>query len=393
MSGRLCMVVHGPYPLGEPRVEREAAAARDAGWDVEVLATRRTGERPVERADGVLVRRLPVEHRRGVGPAAVIREYLAFTLLAGKVLARGRRHDVVQVHAPPDFLVAAAVVPRVRGARVVLDVHDLSSHMFAMRFGDRRGAGLAGRLLRLVERVAARAADAVVTVHEPYRTELERGGVQARKLTVLMNSVDESRLPPPGGHAPAADGFRVVYHGTITPPYGVDLLVRAAARAVPHVDGLRLELYGEGDELPGVRELAAGLGLGERLSTSDRYLPHRQVLERIAGASAGVVPNRPTRLNRFALSSKLFEYVALGIPVAVADLPTLRAHFSDDEVRFFRAGDSEALADALVELAAEPVQAAERARRARERYEEYRWAGQSRRYLDLLDSLVAAPRS
>jgi glycosyltransferase involved in cell wall biosynthesis len=207
-------------------------------------------------------------------------------------------------------------------------------------------------------------------------------------LTVLMNSVEESRLPRADGATGRTNGFRVVYHGTITPPYGVDLVVRAAAQARAQIPNLSLELYGGGDELPAMRRLAGELGVAEVLHTSRDYLNHREVLERVSGASAGVVPNRPTRLNRFALSSKLFEYVALGIPVAAADLPTLRAHFSDDEVRFFRAGDDSALAEALVEIAADSDAARRRAENARRRYETYRWPNQARRYVALLDRLV-----
>jgi glycosyltransferase involved in cell wall biosynthesis len=381
------MVVHGPYPVGEPRVEREALAASAAGWDVDVVAMCRGGEPAEEQVDGVRVRRLPIEHQRGGGFAGVLREYVSFTALATKTLGGCARYDVVHVHAPPDFLVVAALLPRLRGARAILDVHDLSSDMFAMRFGDRPGAGAAERLLRVVERIATRFADAVVTVHEQYRAELEGRGVPPNRLTVLMNSVDESHLPAALGEN--GDAFRVVYHGTITPPYGVDLLVRAAAHATSDVENLRLELYGEGDELPEVLSLAAELGLSGRLRVSAGYLPHRAVLERVAGASAGVVPNRPTRLNRFALSSKLFEYVALGVPVVVADLPTLRAHFSDDEVRFFRAGDDAALVDALVDVATDQDAARARAEAARRRYAAYRWPEQARRYVELLDRLVA----
>jgi len=381
------MVVHGPYPLGEPRVEREALAARAAGWQVEVLATRRAGEAAEEQVDGVLVRRLPIEHRRGAGFAAALREYVGFTCLATRELARGPWHEVVHVHAPPDFLIGAAFVPRLRGARVILDIHDLSSDMFAVRFSDRFGAGAANVLLRIIERVATRAADAVVTVHKPYHDELQRRGVATQKLTVLLNSVDESRLPAVGRES-SADGFRIVYHGTITPHYGVDLLVRAAAQAAMRVEDLRLEIYGEGDELPALRALAGEVGLSERLSTIDGYLPLNTVLERIAGASVGVVPNRPTRHHRLALSSKVFEYVALRIPVAAADLPTHRAHFSEDEVRFFRAGDESALAAALVDVAANPDTARRRAEKALKRYEAYRWSEQARRYVELLDRLA-----
>jgi glycosyltransferase involved in cell wall biosynthesis len=100
-----------------------------------------------------------------------------------------------------------------------------------------------------------------------------------------------------------------------------------------------------------------------------------------------VVPNRPTRLNHYALSSKLLEYVELGIPVAVAGLPTLREHFADDEVFFFTPGDSEALAAALRAIAREPDAARARAAAARRRARAYAWEANAARYVRLLDDL------
>jgi glycosyltransferase involved in cell wall biosynthesis len=384
------MIVHGPYPVGEPRVAREARAARAAGWEVDVVATRRPGEPTDELVDGLTVVRLPVVHKRGGGAARLMSEYLRFVALASVEVARRSRRSryrVVQVHNPPDFLVAAALLLKLRGARIVLDVHDLSADMFAMRFGGQRWARLLERGLRLVERGAAAVADAVVTVHEPYRRELAAHGVPPDKITVVMNSLDEALLPQePRG--PVGEAFRVVYHGTVTPHYGVDLLLDAFASISVELPHATLEILGAGDSVPELRRRLADAGLEDRVVLSGEYLPHAEVLRRVAGAGVGVVPNRPTRLNQFALSSKLFEYVALRVPAVVADLPTLAEHFSGEEVRFFLAGDPDALADALREVAADPERAGLRANAARRRYEAYRWPVQARRYVELLDSLV-----
>jgi glycosyltransferase involved in cell wall biosynthesis len=389
MTRRLCMVVHGPYPIGEPRVAREVSAALAAGWEVDVIATRRADEPLRETVDGARVMRLRLIHRRGANAAAVITEYLGFTLLVALKVARehGRRsYDIVHVHSPPDFLIASAAFARLRGARVILDIHDLSPDMFAMRFGERRGGHIAERVLRRVERIATRLADRVVTVHEPYRRELAARGTPADKIVVVMNSLDEALLPD----AAVTDetSTRVVYHGTVTSHYGLDLVIEALASLRNELPDITLEIYGEGDDAKPLQRLANSLQLGNRVRFSAGYLGHREVLKLVSGATIGVVPNRSTPLNKYALSSKLMEYVALGIPAVVSDLPTLREHFDDNEVAYFTPGDSRSLASTLQATLRDPLAAARRTEAARQRYEAYRWPLQAERYVSLLADLA-----
>jgi glycosyltransferase involved in cell wall biosynthesis len=386
------MLVHARYPVGEPRVEREAKAARDAGRDVEVVCLREPGEPRREVVDGIRVRRLPVRHRRGVGFALTLLEYVWFAALATVALgARRRAPAVVHVHTPPDFLAVAALPLRLRGATVLLDVHDLSPHMYEARFRPGPAMRAVVGALRAIERAACAVADRVITVHEPYRRELVADGVDPDKVTVVMNSADERLIErvrqavDRDGERPAEQGFVAAYHGTITHWYGVDLLVDAIARASERVPGLRGVVLGDGDALDAARARAAELRVDDRVWFSGAYAPIEETLRRVAAAGCGVVPNRASTLNRFALSSKLFEYVALGVPAAVARLDTLAAHFSDDEVTFFEPDDADSLAEAIAWIASNPEAAREKAARARERAREYSWRQNADRYVRLLD--------
>jgi glycosyltransferase involved in cell wall biosynthesis len=314
-------------------------------------------------------------------------EYFAFTVLsAGAVVALRlrRRLDIIEVHTPPEFLVFAGLVPRLLGTRILMDVRDLSPHLWSARFGADSQSRVQ-RLLWIVVRTASRVSDATITVHEHYRQVLVDHGVQSEKVSVVMNVPDEALLAQiqmNGEPARRDDAFEVAYHGTITDWYGVDLLVRAVAElqhTLPNVRGL---ILGDGDALPKVTALARELGVDGSLTFSGRYLPIVETLRSVAGASCGVVPNRPGDLNRFILSNKLFEYIAVGIPVVAARLETISAHFDDDEVTFFEAGNTDSLVAALRWVAEHPEAAKEKARGAADRARQYSWSQQRRRYLE-----------
>jgi glycosyltransferase involved in cell wall biosynthesis len=386
----VCMVVHSHYSPGEPRGEREAHALVEAGYDVDVIALGSPAERALERSGGVRIVRLPVQHVRGTNALRSFLEYAGFALRATVEVVRVHRRaaiDVVYVHAPPDFLIVTALVPRLLGSRIVLDIHDLSPHMLEARFGRRRLARLAGDVLTLVERWACAVADRVITVHEPYRHELATNGVPADKVVLVMNVPDPADVEL--AQRRAADGlrpdsFRVAYHGTITHWYGVDLVVEAIALLAERIPGLEGLILGEGDALAEVEQLAHRLAVDRQIELSRRYVDHLEALRRVAAANCGVIPNRPSRLNRFALSSKLFEYVALGIPVVVARLETLAAHFASDEVTFFEPGDAKSLAEAIAWVAQHPLEAHEKAERAQRRAESYSWTANRARLLEAI---------
>jgi glycosyltransferase involved in cell wall biosynthesis len=390
------MIVHSHYPVGEPRAEREARAVADAGYAVDVICLRRNHEVPFETIDDIGVVRLPVQHVRGTGVARALTEYVNFALRGAVALLRIHRSapvDVVYVHAPPDFLIVTALLPRLLGSRVVLDIHDLSPHMFRARFGGRRFSWFMEQGLRFVERSACAIADRVVTVHGPYRDELLTNGVPAGKVVVVMNApapaVIEHARAVAVYHPTAGNPFVIAYHGTATHWYGVDLLVEAMGSLKMRIPKLHAIVLGEGDALCSVEALARRLGVEDRIEFSREYIPHDEALARVAAADCGVVPNRRSLLNRFALSSKLLEYVALGIPVVVARLETLAAHFAPDEVTFFDPDDADSLAAAIAWVAEHPREAREKAEKARLRAEAYSWPASREKLVSAVADLVS----
>src|SRR5262245_1567805 len=125
-GGRAAVVLFSYYPA-DNRPRRAAEALVKEGMEVELICLRRSrDEAKHETVNGVTIRRLPLRRYRG-GPAAYIFQYAAFLASAFFYLAARsfrRRLDLIHVHNMPDFLVFSALLPKLRGATVVLDLHD-----------------------------------------------------------------------------------------------------------------------------------------------------------------------------------------------------------------------------------------------------------------------------
>lgn len=376
------MIVHSEYPVGEPRVRRQAEAAAAAGWDVHVLALATEGAPPVERSEAETIHRSAVRRERCMTMRGLVREYGRFFLAALVQCLRDSRYDVVVVANPPDFLVFATIPQLVRGSRSILDVHDLMTDLFAVRLGVQRG-DLAYRVLAAMERVSARFVDRVMTVHKPYSDEIAKRSGGRVQPVVVMNSADNALFTK---KSLVTDGPCVLfYHGSLFERYGVLDVLHAFAVVERQCKEVHLWLAGDGDARGELLRLRDGLALADKVWISDGMLPAERITGLLAKAHIGLVPNQPNELNKYALSTKLFEYVATGIPVVCAGLPTLRQHFADDELLFFHPGDVHDMAEKLRFAVEHPGEMAVRAERAYTRYErEYSWPRQKQVFLDLL---------
>ncbi len=389
------MVVHAYYPLGETRVEREALALIEQGYEVDVLCLRDQDEPAQEVTDGVNIYRLSVKRHRGRGPALQMLEYLAFFILVMAklfVLHRQRRYGVVQAHNLPDFLVFSALWPKLTGARVILDLHDLMPEFYAARFERPLDSWLV-RLVTWQERISCAFADHVITVTETWRQSLIERGIPAEKITVVMNVAHDKlfhrrSVDPKAANAHDQNGhFKIIYHGTLTQRYGVDLVVKAIDQLRSDIDGVHLSILGEGDCRDELVEMVDQLNLNEHVEFSQGFLPTAELPDLIKGADAGVVPNRSDVFTGALLPTKLLEYIALGVPVIAARTPGIDSYFDDSMIEFFAPGDVADLAEHLRALYHNKDRRLELVQNASKFNQCYSWSKVASEYTQLVDRL------
>ncbi len=389
-AARLCLISQGYYPL-DPRVRREVEALELAGLEVAVICLRRPGEARLESKGTVTAHRVPITTRRG-GRANYVMQYGAFfvvaTVLAAALHLR-RRFDAVQVNSMPDSLVFSAIVPRLLGARVLLDLHECMPEFYAVKFG----VGLrhpAVRLVAWLEQAAIRFADRVITCTEQMREAFISRGALPDKIDVILNSANEDEFNPARVvRAQRSPGeFRLICHGTVEPIFGIDVIVRAIALLKDEIPELRLDVFGEGSALPEIQSLAADLGVSDRVRFSERFVPLDELVQAIAIADAGVVALRRDIFRDLTHSNKMFDYITMRKPAIVSRTRSVEAYFDESCFQMFVPGDERDLARAIRDLHAEPALRDRLVSRAADVNEPYRWPHQRRRYQEVVRALM-----
>ena len=383
-SRRRALILSHSYYVRDTRPRRHANALAEDGWEVEVLCARDAGEPKRERIGAVLVHRLPARRRRG-SKLRYVFEYGSFGAMAFGALAgmhARRRYDLVWVFGIPNILVRAAAVPRLSGARIVLDVRDPMPEFFMSKYGLPADHRLVRSLL-VEERISCRYASHVVTVHDAMKELLLRTGIAPDRIGVVMNAPDPAVFEAPTAH-PARDSEdrTILYAGTVAARYGVDLIVRAIARLKDQIPGIRLRVVGDGDLVPQLERLAKQLGVGHRV-VFDGPVPLDRIPAIVRTSWLGAQPHPDDPLIRLTLPTKVLEWCALGLPVICSETAALTRTFGETDLTLLKPGDLDALCDALLDAHADPAALAARAKRAQATVRRFDWEHEKRTLLSI----------
>jgi glycosyltransferase involved in cell wall biosynthesis len=118
-------------------------------------------------------------------------------------------------------------------------------------------------------------------------------------------------------------------------------------------------------------------------------LPIREIAAVMAEADLGVVPKRADSFGNEAYSTKIMEFMSVGVPVVVSATKIDRYYFDDSVVRFFESGNDAALAEEMRDLLAHPEKRQELAANALKYAEANCWEKRQSDYFRLVDSLCS----
>jgi glycosyltransferase involved in cell wall biosynthesis len=306
---------------------------------------------------------------------------LSFAAVFLLVQWRSARPDAVigsTVH--PFAAFAAWIAAKLRRAIFLYEVRDLWPQTL-VDLGAIRDGSPGERSLRWIEAFLVRRASAVITLLPGMRDYLAGRGLPTDRVVYIPNGVDLERFDeavaagtpgtagtaaaaPASPHGPAdvalariratrdAGRFAIGYVGAFGRVNELGVIVRAAMLAERREPGrISLTLIGDGPERAGLVALAGS----DPAIAFGAAIPKRDVPRLLAALDGTVVHATETPVYRYGISfNKLFEYLAAGRPVVFACASAYDPVGAEGAGLSIPPDDPEALADAMLTLAATP---------------------------------------
>ena len=389
---RAAVVVLSSYPA-DVRVRREAESLVDAGFKVDLICYNKSDLPKQETINGVNVFRLKMQRKR----ASKLRyfwEYISFTTRALFKLSHlhlQNRYDLIHVHNMPDILVFSALLPRLLGAKIMLDLHDPTPEVFIAKYGIHPNHPII-KILKWLEKISIRFAHQVITPNKAFQDVFISRGCPRQKIDIVMNTPMEhifnSNSTNENSRSKANNRkFVVMFHGTIVKRHGILTALKAMAKLRPQIPGLAFDVYGNGDFTEDFLKQVKQLNL-EDIVRYHGFVTNETIAAAIPQIDLGIIPNEVNAFTRLNLPVRIFEYLSLHKPVIVPQTRGIRDYFSPDTLNFFEGDDSDNLAEAILTIYRHPEQQKEIINRGYKIYQQYRWESQKKHFCGIAEKLI-----
>jgi len=389
------MLVENCYPQ-DTRVRNEATLLASAGYQVAVIALKKSGQTPCEVVNGVRVYRVPrlelfkktaTGQLSGAGRLFLrLKSFIGYSIEYGYFtsvcfavslyICLKHGFEVIHAHNPPDTLFLVALPFKLLGKKFVFDHHDLSPELYMSRY--RSDQGLLTRVLRWAEWCSLKLANVTIATNESYKAaQIERAKKDPRTIFIVRNGPNPLWMTPaaPSPRLRAMHKRILCYIGSLNPQDGVDYLLRSLHHLL-HTQARKdfhCVIMGTGDSLQDLRALAAELQLDGHVELTG-FVPDEELQANLAAADICVDPDPSSPLNNVSTWIKIMEYMAYAKPIVSFDLKETR--FSAQEAAVYvEPNDEKEFAKAIARLMDQPDQRRQMGEFGRRRVEqELQWS-------------------
>ncbi len=354
---KVCMLVHQDYYI-DARVMQYAKALSKSGCTVDVICTKSEAPGHPEIDPMINVYPIPFIHHQGSFTALFFEYLLAFPfyIIFMLMLYIKNHYTVIHFHNMPDFLVFCGLIPKMLGAKIILDIHDPMPEIYLSKYRDKPNHGIL-ELILFEEKISCSITDAIITANPFFQDALVRRGINYNKITVILNQPDPSvfnRMVCTHKERADISSYRLIYPGTMAPRYGLDFAIKAMPVLVQKIPQIRLIIIGPMTEYSNdLQKLIDELRLQNWVEIRPA-IPIAQIPEELCVSDVGIYPAMPDEHMSVAIPGKVIEFVVMGLPVIASRLRILERYLPEEAIRYFTPGDSSNFIRSVIELYENP---------------------------------------
>lgn len=287
-------------------------------------------------------------------------DYVSFMAAAVPASLRVARPDVIIATSPQFFTACAGyLVSCLRRVPYVFELRDLWPESIRA-VGVMKQSPILDALEKL-ELFLYRKAELVVSVTHAFKRDLERRGIASDRIHVVTNGADLTRFQPRSRNQALAQRlglqgkFVAGYIGTHGMAHALETLLETARLLKEEGrDDIRILLLGDGASKFALKKQAGELGLDNVVFVDS--VPKEEVVDYWSLLDASIIHLRRTDLFKTVIPSKLFESMAMGIPVLLGvEGESAEIVERSGAGRAFEPENAVALRDQLLELAHSPA--------------------------------------
>ncbi len=273
-----------------------------------------------EKMDGIKVIRVLTYITANEGFVKRIFDYLSFMFAAVPASVFVKKTDLVIGTSPQFFTACAAyLVSRLKGIRFVFELRDIWPE--SVKAVGAMGDSSVIRFFEKIEMFLYRKADRIVSVTNSFKKNLIARGVEGDKIDVVSNGVDSSRFKFQEKDQELMDRYGLEdkfvagYIGTHGMAHALETVLEAAEniRKASGGERVRFLFLGHGARKQNLKELVTGMGLDNVIFIDS--VPKEEVVRYWSLLDVSIIHLKKTLLFTSVIPSKLFECMAMGIPV------------------------------------------------------------------------------
>lgn len=354
---KILFVYKEDYPW-DIRVEKITATLVEHGHDVVLLCRNLKGSPRHEKTGGTLIERLP-GYRKPFWNKVLTFPFFFNPIWLYQIFNHARRGcDLIIVRDLP-LVLAGILAAKILGCKTIFDMAECYPEMYRSSLEYDGESGI-GRLLKnpqmaeVVERLSIRLCDHVFVMIDESLARLRTKGVPVEKVSIVSNTPRLATMPTVPDESGSHKTLALLYVGFVTQLRGLDNVLRGLRRYYDTTVGrprVTLTVVGVGDALNELALLSSELGLQEFVRL-EGWLDFEKVKSLYLTSSVGVLPYHYCSHWETTIPNKIFDYMAVGLPVLATKVGPIRRIIEEWECGLvFDDNDPDSFVRALEELA------------------------------------------